>query len=32
MTAVPPTDVVRDLCEALVNQFGAGDEYRDSTR
>jgi hypothetical protein len=32
MTAIPPTDVVRDLFVALVNQFGAGDEYRDSTR
>jgi hypothetical protein len=32
MTTIPPTDVVRDLFVALVNQFGAGDEYRDSTR
>ena len=31
-TSIPPTDVVRDLFVALVNQFGAGDEYRDSTR
>jgi hypothetical protein len=32
MTSVPPTDTVRDLFVALVNQFGGGDEYRDSTR
>jgi hypothetical protein len=32
MTSVPPTDVVRDLFVALVNQLGAGGEYRDGTR
>jgi hypothetical protein len=32
MTSAPPTDVVRDLFVALVNQFGAGDEYRDKAR
>jgi hypothetical protein len=32
LTPGPPTDVVRDLFVALVNQFGTSDEYRESTR